>query len=951
MKSTISLLLFLLLSTPVFSSWQYTVSHYHKKEYNAGNQNWRITQHPNGWIYIANNKGLLEFDGVYWNTYPFEYTKMRAVKIGSDHLVYAGGLEEFGYYTPNARGELEYTSLSKQLSGSMKIGVIWEIAIGVESVFFISNNTVFQWKEGNLSVLYESQSIIASAMIENKFHLLTQQGIMVLDDHELRLLPNSESLGKLRVMEMLPTERGILLISNKDGLYFYKDGNITQYTDTAQEFIQNNHFFCAAIKDTQLALGTVQNGILLLNLKNNEWEHISIENGLQNKTVLRLYFDCENNLWVGLDNGIDCIHLDSPILSLCKSKIIGSGYSAAFKKNYLYLGTNQGLYTAAIERLNKEKNLEIKLIQGMEGQIWSVRDIENDLFCNSDNGVFLLNDGQAQKIAGTSATWNVMSLNANKDILIGGTYSGLFILKRVNGQWLFSHRIAGFSESSKTMITENLNNNIWIANSEHGVYRLKISEDLKEVEHCKNYNTELYPVRGNICIASIDNDLVFTSVCGLFRYNQIKDKLEEYQELEELLDGKAHYTYLKQDTNRNIWYVANGTLKLIRYNAHEKAYERNKYDSYLPNALIEDFEDIYFYSDHQILIGTEDGFSFINTQTQPSVKRALSVQIRRVFNTTYLDSLIYGRSFTENTNQVSLPYSHNSLRIEYSANRKVLYSWKLSGGDANEEWSEYTKQASKDLTNLREGNYTFEVRAMANDDVTPAVASLQFKIHPPWYRSVYAYVLYVFLFVLLVCYIWHRIQESRKLLILQKKKEMLQQELEFKLQNEMKDKKIDSLREENLKAELKHKTAELINSTLNITRKNEILLDIKKEAISMGSVINEGNLVNIRRKNLQLINKINTNLEHDKDLKNFETNFDALHHDFFSVLSKYCPGLSRKEKMLCAYVRMNMISKEIAPLLNMSVRGVEITRYRLRKKLNLGEKDNLHEFLQRITVE
>lgn len=198
---------------------------------------------------------------------------------------------------------------------------------------------------------------------------------------------------------------------------------------------------------------------------------------------------------------------------------------------------------------------------------------------------------------------------------------------------------------------------------------------------------------------------------------------------------------------------------------------------------------------------------------------------------------------------------------------------------------------------------------------------------------------------------WHRMQQSRKFLILKQQQEMLQKELEFKRENELKDEKIDILREENLKAELKHKTAELINSTLNLTRKNEMLMEIKKEAISMGNAIKEGDLVDMRRKNLRLINKIDTNIEQDKALKDFQSNFDALHHNFFSVLEKQFPGLNKKEKMLCAYIRTNMISKEIAPLLNLSVRGVEITRYRLRKKLNLNEKDSLYEFLQRITSE
>ena len=81
----------------------------------------------------------------------------------------------------------------------------------------------------------------------------------------------------------------------------------------------------------------------------------------------------------------------------------------------------------------------------------------------------------------------------------------------------------------------------------------------------------------------------------------------------------------------------------------------------------------------------------------------------------------------------------------------------------------------------------------------------------------------------------------------------------------------------------------------------------------------------------------------------FQNTFDSVHHDFFKRLEKEFPELNNKEKLLCAYIQMNLISKEIAPLLNISLRGVEISRYRLRKKLNLEEGENLAEFLQKFS--
>ena len=167
----------------------------------------------------------------------------------------------------------------------------------------------------------------------------------------------------------------------------------------------------------------------------------------------------------------------------------------------------------------------------------------------------------------------------------------------------------------------------------------------------------------------------------------------------------------------------------------------------------------------------------------------------------------------------------------------------------------------------------------------------------------------------------------------------------------MKDQKIDSLKEENLQSELRHKSEELIRSTLNIVRKNEILLDIKKEVLGISHSISEENLVMLRRKTLRLLGQIETNIEHDNDLQAFQSTFDSVHHDFFKRLEEAYPDLNNKDKLLCAYIKMNLLSKEIAPLMNISLRGVEISRYRLRKKLNLSEGENLVEFLQKFSRE
>ncbi|WP_239060667.1 hypothetical protein [Bacteroides sp. 519] len=123
----LTLLSLLLIFNSALANWQRSITNYNRHEYKAANQNWMISQHENGWMYFANNKGLLEFDGVTWNTYSIHNAKTRAVKQGKDGRIYVGGLGQFGYFSPNKYGGLDYTCLSDSLDTKRSAGNIWHI--------------------------------------------------------------------------------------------------------------------------------------------------------------------------------------------------------------------------------------------------------------------------------------------------------------------------------------------------------------------------------------------------------------------------------------------------------------------------------------------------------------------------------------------------------------------------------------------------------------------------------------------------------------------------------------------------------------------------------------------------------------------------------------------------------------------------------------------------------
>ena len=935
------------------AGWQRPIANYSRHTYKAGTQNWNIAQHSNGWIYIANNKGLLEYDGVQWNTYPINNAKTRALKIGADRRIYIGGMGQFGYFEPNNLGGLVYTCLSDSLPPQSGVGIIWKILEDGNRIYFQSDASIYIYENLRLKKIFHPSEIHSSLIYKNTFYTISSQGMMLLNGEEFTLLAASNEM-KTTVKEggLLPYGNNILIVSRDNGLFLYNGKTIERYPSAADDFCRSGKIFCAAICDSILALGSIQNGVCLLNLNSGETEQISTNNGLQDKTVLSMNFDCEGQLWLGLDNGIDCIQLNARTSSLYGGRaLVGAGYASCCYGGEFYLGTNQGLYKMAQpNRLNGSETTEF--VHGTSGQIWSLSEFDGQLFCCSDAGIHIIRNGRiVQHLTRPHGVWNLLAVPNRSDILIGGTYGSLFLLSKNGSQWTFDTLVSNFRHSCKDMLMED-KTHIWVANKKDGICRLSLSDDLKHVSKTRYFNNKYIHSGFDASLTLIDSIVVVASHYGLFRYDATLDTLLAYSELEQKMDGNTAYTYIHTDSLRNIWYVANGSLKLLRINAAEGSIDSN--ETFIHGSLIENFEDVCVFNSNQAIVGTEDGFSLINFNSLPKRQRPLTLQIRRVFVTGQTYSLIYGRSYQYADSTLIIPYLHNSIRIEYSANnyntsQQTLYAYRLNCGNELGQWSAFSDNCVKEFTSLHEGKYLFSVKLLSYNGAQPTIANLAFEILPPWYRTWWSYFAYLLAIALLTYYIYFRIAAARKRLQMRQEIELYRKEQEFLHQSNLQNLKIDSLQAENLQAELRHKSAELVQTTLNIVRKNEMLIDIKKEVLGISHSINEENLVSLRRKTLRLLGKIDTNIEHDNGLQAFQTTFDSVHHNFFEKLDKTYPQLNNKEKQLCAYLTMDLLSKEIAPLMNLSLRGVEIGRFRLRKKLGLSEGENLAEFLRQFS--
>lgn len=535
------------------------------------------------------------------------------------------------------------------------------------------------------------------------------------------------------------------------------------------------------------------------------------------------------------------------------------------------------------------------------------------------------------------------------DRMFVGVYNGIYLLEKKAGEWHMLCKIEGFVDSSRLFEQESARI-LWVHNS--GIItRVELSEDLTRQISVKSYGVaEGFPVERDIYVAKIEGRVYFATSHGIYKYNIHKDMMEPCGDMNNLLNGTVPYTRLLEYHDR--------LISLSPYEiciANLGTYKRGANTSInsIPQSLLELVPTyaIVPLSDSLMVIPNEEGFALF---TIPAVKHrqdlAHSVYIRNMYITYPKDSLIYTANFLGKKPSLAINYTSNSVRFDYSLSflafggDDIRFQYRLNEG----AWSDYTTVHTKEYSNLSEGDYTFEVKAIYPDGTT-SLDELSFRVLPPWYRSVPAYVFYFVLMLLGVWYIYRwddvRVKRKKQQAVVEKDKELHEMEKEFEAEKSRREKQIMQLEKEKLEYDLQHKSQEMANLMINFVRKNEMLTEIKSEIFKVASSL-KGEGAREGKQLLLIINgKIDSNIQSDEVLKRIEDQFDLIHNNFMKRLHARHPDLSDNERMMCAYLKMNLSTKEIAPLLNISVRGVETIRYRLRKKFGLEREDSLTDYL------
>jgi ligand-binding sensor domain-containing protein/DNA-binding CsgD family transcriptional regulator len=944
------------------------IKNYTRREYHGGTQNWSIEQDRKGFMYFANNDGLLVFDGEKWQLHRMpNLSIVRSVYKSKNGQIYVGAYNDLGKMNMDEIGKPEFISLKKYIPEAYhNFDDIWNINSFEEQLVFQSYNCAFFFRnDSTVNVLKAPNRFQSSFHIRGRlFFNDIEQGLLEYRDNVLIPLKGCENIRGEEIWSVLPYRGGneLMIFTLNKGVFIYDGLKLEEWNVPINSTFRKNQIFSATvIQDNYIAVGTVQEGVFITDEYGRLIQHINRQKGLQNNTILKTFADREGNLWLGLDNGIDYLNINSPITFLQESDGIGAGYTSIIHKGKLYLGTNQGLFYTNWS--DGKPGAEFKLINGTKGQVWYLGLHDDILLCGHNNGTFEIDGENAQQISRVPGAWKFHTLKRYPEYLVGGTYSGISLYQKQNGKWVFKKMIDGFNESFR-VFEEDENGDLWMSHGFKGVYRVKPGESLNRIESSRYFTTaDALPTNFNLNVFKIKGKIIVTSNVGIFEFNAEKDKFEYSTYFNQLLHPIKDIAFLKEDKTGNIWYVVwdLGKAKTGVFRIQEDLSYKQVSAPFglLTGQFISGFESIYIYSGEHIFFGTELGFAHYSPLSNFYHSPDFNAYINRA-DAVYLDStFFYGRNFliepteleTQGNRQklkhnlFSFPFKDNAFRFSFTTpafdnQENIEYSFLLEGN--GNKWSTWSSTSFTEYTNLPPGDYTFNVKARNQLGIESSTDSIRFVVRPPWYKSIYAYLFYSLIFIgLILLVIWiilKRIEISKRKERLKHLRSYRQKEQEYIKQALIAEKKIINLKNDKLKIEMIHRDKELANQTMDLIRKNKFLVKIKEELEKLKKSSAEES---VRDKIASLINKIDKDIDHKKQWEIFETAFDEVHEDFLSRLKEKYPNLTPKELRLCAYLRMNISTKEIAPLMNISIRGVEICRYRLRKKMNIDREQNL----------
>lgn len=888
------------------------VENFTKSDYLGDNHVWSTCQGGDNAMYFANNHYFLRYNGAKWEKYSLpNKTIIRSVFADGDRI-YSGSYNEFGYWK-RIDGKMKYFSLSagKNLfTGKLINEEVWKIFKHKGIIYFQSFNEIFVYDHKKISRLNIPFQISYCFPIKDKIYVASiDKGVYLLENRSFKKVTNWLQLEK-KIIHSIEEHKGkIYVFTKKDGVYSNQDGSLVSWNNPLNNNLKSELIIVARfISGNRLAIGTASKGLYIVNLNNGSYVNINRNNSLLNNSVLSIGFDKENDIWLGLDNGITHVEINSPYSIFSDhTGILGSVYAFTSSKNNFLIGSNHG----AFRYLNKK----LTLIPGTQGQVWDITSINSKYLIGHNDGTFLFDGNQLSKVNSVCGGWKLLKSNFD-GIYFQANYSGIVIYK--NNDFTNFKLVKGLTKPIKN-IAQNKKDELWAVDNYKSLYRIKFTpnydviniENITQKNGIKNdYGVKLFNFKNEIFFLIDNNWYTFNSISNTLQKNEIFNNL--FKDITEIIP-----------IDENSFLISKDGLFYIIYQIEGKFVWKLIPEKYYKGKIVNQDTKVYRFG-NELIINLDDGFlSF-------KLDNALTNKQKILIEGFYEGNLITENSPIKYNQSVEL----NVISPFYGANKPNLF-YNINDG---KKYQPLDKGLIL-LNNLSSGAQKVKVYYQDGDQFTTA-ANYQFTVRRPWYFSIGMILLYILFIssIFFLYYRWNKVRYKEKLKLIDE--ELKHQKAIIQLEMDADNKlKLQEYEKHILELQLQTKASEVAVKSLSITKQSEMIESIQK-------LLDKEDDISSLKNNIKKTIKLN--VINKKEWETFENNLLKGHEDFVKNLTLKYPKLSSKDIKLSIYLKMSLSSKEIAPLMKISFRGVELHRYRLRKKLGINQDVNLSVFMNNI---
>lgn len=822
---------------------QLTIENYSPKVYKSHPQNWAIAQDQQGVMYFGNKLGVLIYDGQNWDLVKtLNESTVRSLDVSPKGKVFVGADGDFGYIKANKRGMLSYVSLRKLYNiKEDKIGNVLSVQAFDQGVYFLSKERIFFYN-GRVLKVWESETSFNSAFKLSGSYVVNEmgRGLCKMVDDSLVPIRNVFNFKDKRIYDIIESkDKGNLVLTESDGLQDFlwtaslstdRLKHLQKLNSRIDAFNPDNGSYLA---NGYLCIGTWGNGLLFIDDAGRLVQQVNSESGLIDEVITDQYLDHDNNLWLTTSNGIAKIPFNHTLSQFREKANVNETVEKIVKFNdRLFFASHTGIYAWK----ENETSGSFEKIEGIDEECWDLLPVsfegKNVLLIAGNNAVYELDEKYNIEKIVSCLPWTFHQLKADPNTIFVGLDDGLMSLSYEDGSWKVLNHVAGISNAIFN-IAEAEENRMWLGTLNNGVIRL----DVKKVFDTYNYDIRKYGEEhglpeGGVFVAEYVGGLLFGTSDGVFEYNLDKRSFKEETIYKNQM-GVDHLNVhrIKEDAQGNLWLVGywddDFYMGYFKRNGSEPEWCSNDFKPISKEV----YHSIYNEGDITWLGGPDGLYRHKNIEKENDDIN-YHVLIRRVYlNKDSLDfagnkiNPNYGDTLEKSEETFIYPYDYNSLTFSFSSqyhkyDEMNQYSYMLVGFE--DDWSAWTKDKKAIYTNLYEGEYTFLVRSKNIYGRESDTATYQFVIEAPWYRTWWAFLIYVFASAVVVYFVILMYTKRLKAIIKERTAEVV-------LQKEKIEKQKDEVEHQRKQLEIKNAD---ITSSINYARRLQEALLPNEELIN-----------------------------------------------------------------------------------------------------------------------